>query len=48
MSFSFEFDKYKKGHVPDYTDYSDDDLDYEYSDEFIYEDEFGETERYFL
>lgn len=30
------------------TDYQDDDMDFEYSDEFIYEDEFGEADRYYL
>ena len=48
MSFSVDYDKYKKGSPRDYDDYTDDDLDFEYSDEFIYEDEFGETDRYYL
>ncbi len=48
MSFSFDFDKFKKGNPTDYEDYTDDDMDFEYSDEFIYEDEFGEADRYYL
>ena len=47
MSFLFDSDKYKKGNRTDYTDYPDD-MDFEYSDEFIYEDEFGEADRYYL
>lgn len=44
MSFLFDNDKYKVNP----TDYQDDDMDFEYSDEFIYEDEFGEADRYYL
>lgn len=46
MSFSFDFDKYKKHNPRDYSDLIDDDYDYEFSDEFIFEDEYGEEGRY--
>ncbi len=46
MSFSFDFNKYKKHDPRDYTDLIDDGYDYEYSDEFIFEDEFGDEGRY--
>ena len=46
MSFSFDFDKYKKHNPRDYSDLMDDDYDYEFSDEFIFEDEYGEEGRY--
>ena len=46
MGFSFDFDKYKRDDA-DYTDYPED-TGFEYSDEFIYEDEFGEADRYYL
>ena len=46
MSFSFDFDKYKKHNPRDYSDLIDEDYDYEFSDEFIFEDEYGEEQRY--
>ncbi len=47
MSFSFDFDKYRKHNPRDYSDFiEDDEFDYEFSDEFIYEDEFLDEDRY--
>lgn len=47
MSYSFDFDKYKKHDPRDYSDLLDDnDYDFEFSDEFIFEDEYGEQGRY--
>lgn len=44
--FDFDFDMLRKGNPHDYTDYLEDDFDYEYADEFIFEDEFGDVDRY--
>ena len=47
MSFSFDFDKYRKHNPRDYSDFiEDDEFDYEFSDEFIYDDEFLDEDRY--
>jgi hypothetical protein len=46
MSFSFDFNKYKKHDPREYSDLIDDEYDYEYSEEFIFEDEFGDEGRY--
>jgi hypothetical protein len=46
MGFSFDFDKFKKYTSRDYSDYMDDDFDYEYAEEFIFEDEYGDEDRY--
>ena len=46
MSFSFDFNKYKKHDPREYSDLMDDEYDYEYSEEFIFEDEFGDEGRY--
>ena len=42
----FDFDKFKKQSSRDYYDYMDDDYDYEFSEEFIFEDEYGDIDRY--
>ncbi len=42
----FNFDKFKKQTPRDYSDYMDDDYDYEFSEEFIFEDEYGDIDRY--
>ena len=42
----FDFDKLKKQAPRDYGDYLDDEYDYEFSDEFIFEDEYGDIDRY--
>ncbi len=47
MSFSFDFDRYKKYNPVDYDDMIDDeDYDFEFSEEFIYEDDYGNEGRY--
>ncbi len=46
MGFVFDFDKFKKGNAMDYSDYLEDDFDYEYAEEFIFEDEYGDVDRY--
>ena len=50
MSFSFDFEKYKKHNSMNYTDLFDDEYDYEYAEEYAFEDgfgdEFGDDERY--
>lgn len=46
MGFTFDFDKFKKHDPRDYSDYMDDEFDYEYAEEFIFEDEYGDVDRY--
>lgn len=46
MSFSFDFEKYRRYDPRDYSDMLDDDYDYEFSEEFVYENEYGEEDRY--
>ena len=46
MGFTFDFDKFKKQDPRDYSDYMDDEFDYEYAEEFIFEDEYGDVDRY--
>lgn len=50
MSYEFDFEKMKKYNPQDFTDYPDDefedDFDYEYAEEFIFEDEYGDEDRY--
>ncbi len=43
---AFDFKKFKKQSPRDYADYMDDEYDYEFSDEFGFEDDFGEFDRY--
>lgn len=46
MSYSFDLDGFKKKGPRDYADIFDDEFDYEFSEEYVFEDEFGEEERY--
>ena len=41
MGFTFDFDKFKKHDPRDYSDYMDDEFDYEYAEEFIFENILG-------
>ncbi len=46
MGFAFDFDKFKKKNPRDYSDYADDEFDYEFSDEFLFEDEYDSIDIY--
>lgn len=46
MGINFGFDGFKKKTPRDYSDFLDDDFDYEYSEEFLYDDEFEDIDFY--
>ena len=46
MGFVFDFDKFKKGKPMDYSDFLEDDFDYEFAEEFVFDDEYEDEERY--
>lgn len=46
MGANFSFDAFKKRKPSDYSDFLDDDFDYEYSDEFFYDDNYIDDDFY--
>ena len=46
LGFIFDFDKFKKSNSVDYSDFYEDDFDYEFADEFFFEDDLDDIERY--
>lgn len=46
MGFNFGFDGFKKKNPHDYSDILDDDFDYEYGEEFLYDDNYDESDFY--
>lgn len=46
MSFSFDFDKYRRHNHDGYSDFEDNGFDYEFADEFDFEDDFEDDDDY--
>ena len=46
MGFVFDFDKFRKGNNKDYSDFLEDDFDYEFAEEFFFDDEYDDIDRY--